>query len=287
MKKVLIIIMCMLSSLCHAQNDFLVFDIGGGINGLKYATDDRGSAKPSVGITVRGGYRHFFNKNWGAGINVVFKTCATNCTLDFVETIGDAVDSEGEKYEHRVCYKSLKEKQSQSNISLPIGVYYRRDIATNLELTAGAGVLWQTTISNKYKISDGKVETVGYYAEDNITFDEMPQHDFYNVNNFSGEYEYKNSLGAYGEVGVAREIGENVFLSLCFYGSYGLATCMEDFDEPVYDYQTMKYIGVLNSEITSKKHQIAFGVLIGLRFGLSGNGGGKGRGHAICPAYSN
>ena len=171
-------------------------------------------------------------------------------------------------------------KQSQYNISLPLGAYYRRNIAKNLELTAGAGVWWQTTIANNYKISGGKVETVGYYAEDNITFDEMPQHDFYNVNDFSDEYQYTSSIGMYGEVGFAREIRDNVFLSLGFYGSYGLITCMRDYSAPVFDYKTLKYAGVLNSEIAKGKHQLALGVLVGLRFGLSSKGG-----HSICPAY--
>ena len=283
MKKLLLIILCLWTVLCHAQSDIVVLDLGGSISGLTYKTDTRGNATPGIGATVRVGYRHYFDKYIGIGFNAVFKTCATNCTLDFTESIGDAVDSEGEQYEHKVGYKSLKEKQSQCNISLPVGFYYRRDVAKDYELTAGVGIVAQSTISNSYKIADGKVETVGYYAEDNITFDEMPQHDFYNINDFSGEYKYHYSIGAYCELGIAREIKDNLYLSVGLYGSYGLMTCMDDFSEPVYDYKSMKYIGVLNSDIAKHKRQIAFGVLVGLRFGLLGSSGR----HSICPAYGN
>lgn len=286
MKKLLYMIMCLVPGICLAQNDFWHLDIGGGINSMKYETDSRGSVKPGVGITVRGGYRHFFDSFFGVGINVVFKTCATNCTLSFTETIDDAIDSEGEQYEHQVRYKSLKEKQIQYNVSLPVGAYFRHGVAKNLELNVGAGVWVQTTVANNYKIAAGRVETIGYYAEDNVAFDEMPQHDFYDVNDFSGNYKYKPSVGAYGEVGVERGIRDNLSLTVGLYGSYGISNCMDDHSRPVYDYKSMQYVGVLNSEIVKHKIQMAFGILVGLRFGRSGKGSGGG-GRSICPAYGN
>ena len=93
MKKLLLIILWLQSIICHAQSDLIVLDLGGGISGLTYKTDSRANASPGIGATVRVGYRHYFDKYMGFGINAVFKTCATNCTLDFTETIGDAVDS--------------------------------------------------------------------------------------------------------------------------------------------------------------------------------------------------
>ena len=276
--------MCAISGICHAQNDFIAIDAGGGINALSYKTDSRCSAKHGPGITVRGGYRHFFDKYMGVGINAVFKTCSTSCTLDYTEIIPDAIDSEGEQYEHRVNFSSLKEKQKQNNISLPAGFYYQRGINRSWEMTAGVGILFQWSVSNSYNIADGKVETLGYYAADNITFDAMPQHDFYSINQFSGEYKYKPSMGVYLEAGLLHPLKDNLLLSLSLYASYGLTSCMDDKSEPLYDYKTQKYNGVLNSPLATGKKQIAFGVLVGICIGRSGGGAG---GHPICPAYCN
>lgn len=263
-----------------AQNYFLV-DVGGGINTLIYQTDSLANRKNGLGFTFRAGYRHFFKNNFGLGINVAIKSNLTYCTLNGLIINPLAVDSEGEEYEHRTNYNSLKEKQNQINVSLPIGIYYRIKKSKN-NLIFGVGAIAQNTISNKYKTTDGTIETTGFYAEDNIIFDELPQHDFFKINSFSGKYDYKSSLGAFGEVDFLHQINKKLSLTISLYGSYGINNSTDDKTNELYNYKKLTYEGVLNSSIAKNTHQAAAGILFGICFNFNG-----GKGSVSCPAYGN
>jgi outer membrane protein OmpA-like peptidoglycan-associated protein len=252
---------------------YLVFDVGGGLHTLVYNVDGYGSKKPGAGLMVRGGYRYFFNENWGVGTELNFKTFQTTYTAKFNQTIPDAVDEEGEKYEHRTYFNSMKEKQTQMVLSLPVAIYFQQRVNTKWKVGGGIGAIAQLELSNKYKINSGDLETRGFYKRFNAELYGMEPHHFFTESDFSGDNEKRTVFGALLEGNALYRITERLSLDLGVYFTFGFGYKNDDDSRYLYDPDCMEggsykaqYNGALGSLVVDRALPIAIGGMAGIRY---------------------
>ncbi len=266
-----------IDSIRNRPAHYLVFDIGGGLHFLTYDMDDMGSKKPGYGFMARGGYRFFFNRHWGIGTELNFKTFSTSATLDYLQELPDAVDEDGEKYLHRTYFNGLKEKQKETAFNIPLGVYYQTQLGNRWKAVGGLGMFYQLQeLSNKYSTTDGSLETRGFYQVYNVELYGMDQHNFYTADNFKGEYEKKSCLGLFAEGNLLYQLTHKLELDLGIYFSYGLNYQKESVGSLVYNpdcmeataYKNAEYNGVLSSSKIEKSHPLAVGLMAGIRYRL-------------------
>ncbi len=267
-------------SVTNKLSHYLVFDIGGGMHIHTYDMSDYGSKKPGLGFMARAGYRLFFNQHWGIGTELNLKNYSTFATLNSVQEINNAIDEEGEQYVNRTYFQDLKEKQNQLTLNIPLGVYYQTQLSEKWKLVGGLGMFYQLKeLTNKYKTTDGTLETRGYYSRFNSPEEElhsMPQHNFYTADGFKGDNQKLSCLGIFGEGNFLYKLSERIELDLGLYLSYGLNYQSESVGKLVYNpdcmdktaYQNPTYNGVLESNIVDKSNPFAVGLMAGIRYKL-------------------
>jgi outer membrane protein OmpA-like peptidoglycan-associated protein len=251
---------------------YITLDFGGGYHNLNYSLGDKGKREPGMGIMGRLGYRYFFSKHWGIGLNGVYKQSMTEAKITDENTF-PLIDAENGNlnYNYIVRYNNLKERQKQTSIAVPIGLYFQCNMTEKWKLGFGLGVSAQFVNDETVETVKGDLSTEAYYPKDDITFKDMENHGFYTKSNFKGSYDYKNAFGTFAELNFMYALARWVDLDLGIYGGYGLTKSTESGKGYVYDYETKKYNGALNSSISDGSHQLAIGAMIGFRFKLGKN----------------
>ncbi|MBQ1697995.1 MAG: OmpA family protein [Bacteroidales bacterium] len=259
-------------NICTAGH-YLVFDVGGGLHTLAYNVDGYGSKNLGAGLMVRGGYRYFFTENWGVGTELNFKTFQTTFNANYKQTITDAVDEEGEQYEHRTSFNSLKEKQTQTVLSLPLAVYFQQRVNKSWKVGGGIGAIAQMELTNKYKTKSGDLETRGYYDRFNVELFGMEPHHFFTKSDFSGDNEKRTTMGALLEGNALYRITERLSLDLGIYLTFGFGYKNDDDTQLLFDPDCKdggnyndKYNGALGSLVVDRALPIAIGGMAGIRY---------------------
>jgi len=262
-------------NLCNPGH-YLVFDVGGGLHTLAYNVDGYGSKNPGAGLMFRGGYRYFFTENWGVGTELNFKTFHTTFIANYrkPQSIFNAIDEDGNTYEHRTYFKNLKEKQSQTVLSFPIAVYFQQRIDKRWKVGGGLGVVGQVELSNKYKTKGGSLETRGYLEQFNVELYGMEHHHFFTKSDFSGDTKKHSSFGALLEGNALYRITERLSIDLGVYMTFGFGYKTDDannqFDPDCMspDAYKSKYNGALDSRVVDRATPIAIGGMAGIRYQL-------------------
>ena len=252
---------------------YLVFDVGGGLHTLAYNVDGYGSKIPGAGLMFRGGYRYFFTENWGVGTELNFKTFQTGFKAKYKQIIDNAVDEEGEKFEHRTYFNNLKEKQSQMVLSLPIAVYFQQRIDRKWKVGGGLGGIVQMELTNKFKTKSGDLETRGYYDRFNVELFGMEPHHFFAKSDFSGSTKKHTSIGALLEGNALYYLSERLSLHLGVYMTFAFGYKNDNDSQYLFDpdcvqggsYQD-KYNGALESRVVDRAIPIAIGGMAGIRY---------------------
>ena len=254
----------------HKASQYIVLDFGGGANNLVYSLDDHGKREPGMGIMGRIGYRYFFTPHWGWGANVVFKQSKTTAKLNYSDSYPL---NDGDDYTYYVRYKDLKERQKQTSIAIPIGLYFQGAMTEKWKVGFGLGVSLQMVNKESMDVTGGNLSTEAYYPKDDITFQDMPNHGFYTYDKndqpfASHSYDYKTAFGAFGEINFMYALSRCIDLTIGIYGGYGLTKSTDSNSKPVFDHESQQYNGALNSRITDGSHQLAIGMMAGFRFKL-------------------
>ena len=254
---------------------YITLDFGGGYHNLVYSLGDKGKREPGMGIMARLGYRYFFTEHWGAGINVIYKQSLTSAKINYETDAEERTDSEGETYDFHVQYNNLKEKQKQTSISIPLGIYFQGNITPKWKAGFGAGISMQFVNDDTFEIDGGNVSAYGYYPTDNVKFTNMPNHDLPAPrSDFKCSYDYKAAFGVFGELNVMYALARWVDLNIGIYGGYGLSKSTKESDHQIYEYtneDNNHYYGALNSNATKGSHHLAIGMMAGFRFKLGKN----------------
>ena len=282
MKKTLIAIAAMtLATTAGAQDTqqeapkntahYITLDIGGGFNNLVYSLGDQGKREPGMGMTARLGYRYFFTPHWGVGINGVYKKSNTEAKINGYDEYANLTDQDGDNYSYYVRYNSLKERQKQTSIAIPVGLYFQCNMTEKWKLGFGLGVSAQFVNDESMETVKGDLSTEAYYSKDDIWFRNMENHGFYTKKDLKGSYDYKAAFGAYGELNSMYALARWVDVNFSIYGGYGLTKSTESSGKYVYDYNATRYNGALDSKITDGSHPLAIGAMAGFRFKIGKN----------------
>ncbi|MBP5681774.1 MAG: OmpA family protein [Bacteroidales bacterium] len=254
---------------------YITVDFGGGYQNLVYSLGSKGKREPGMGIMGRLGYRYFFTEHWGAGINVVYKQSLTRAKINYETDAEERTDSEGEKYDFHVSYNNLKEKQKQTSIAIPLGIYFQGNITPKWKAGFGTGISMQFVNDDTFEIDGGDVSAYGYYHKDNIKFSNMPNHDLPAPrSDFECSYDYKASFGVFAELNFMYALARWVDLNIGIYGGYGLSKSTKESDHQIYEYSNEAnnhYYGALNSNATKGSHPLSIGMMAGFRFKIGKN----------------
>ena len=256
---------------------YITLDFGGGYQNLVYSLGDKGKREPGMGIMGRIGYRYFFSKHWGAGINVVYKQSLTHAKINYESDPEARIDDtkDQEEYDFVIQYNNLKEKQKQTSIAIPLGIYFQGNITEKWKAGFGAGISMQFVNDDTFEIDGGDISAYAYYHKDNIKFSNMPNHNLpAPKSDFTCSYDYKAAFGAFAEINFMYALARWVDLDLGIYGGYGLSKSTKSSSHAVYEYNTEAdnhYYGALNSNATKGSHPLAIGVMAGFRFKLGKN----------------
>lgn len=256
---------------------YITLDFGGGYQNLVYSLDNKGKREPGMGTMGRIGYRYFFSEHWGAGINVVYKQSLTRAKINYEADPDVRMDNStpSEEFDFVLSYNNLKEKQKQTSIAIPLGMYFQGKMIDKWKIGFGAGISLQFVNDDSFKIDGGDITAYGYYHKDNIKFANMPNHNLpMPKSDFTCSYDYKASFGAFAEINFLYELARWVDLDLGIYGGYGLTKSTKENSHNIYEYQTEAdnhYYGALNSNATKGSHPLAIGVMAGFRFKIGKN----------------
>lgn len=287
MKKTLIAIAAMtLATAAGAQENqqqdaprntahYIALDFGGGFHNLNYSLEDKGKRTPGAGMMARLGYRYFFTPHFGAGIGVNYTSYKTTAKINCTDTYAGLKDTDGDIYNYNVVYSSIKDQQTQTTIGIPVGIYFQCNMTEKWRLGAGLGVMMQFANSNEMDVTSGNLKTTMYIPADKVTFENMENHGLHNYNsdnyNFGYDYDVKTTFGTFAEINFMYALAPWVDIDLGIYGNYGLSKATDNANAPLYNYETNKYNGALNSNITNGSHQLAIGAMVGFRFKIGRN----------------
>ena len=254
---------------------YITLDFGGGFHNLVYSLDNKGKREPGMGVMGRLGYRYFFSEHWGAGINVVYKQSLTHAKINYETDADQRIDEENEQYDFVLQYNNLKEKQKQTSIAIPLGIYFQGNITEKWKAGFGAGISMQFVNDDTFEIDGGDISAYAYYHKDNIKFSNMPNHNLpAPKSDFTCSYDYKASFGAFAEINFMYALARWVDLDLGIYGGYGLSKSTKSSGHSIYEYNTEAdnhYYGALNSNATKGSHPLAIGIMAGFRFKIGKN----------------
>lgn len=265
-------------NLCR-PGSYVVFDLGGGLHTLNYDMVGYGAKNPGVGLTGRAGYRYFFGKgNFGAGLDLNFKTYSASGRFTYLNEIPNAVDEDYDLYTHRTYYKKLKEKQSEVILNVPLGVFYQQKFQRKFKLGGGLGIVYQAVIADKFAVKSGHLETTANYDVYNLELYGMSQHYEYTRDKSqlrSGDNGFKSSFGAFAEFDFGYVLTPRLDLNFGLYYVYGFKNQIEKSDKYQFDPDCMSpdaykdvYNGVLNSRVVDKVTPLAIGVMAGIKYRL-------------------
>ncbi len=279
MKRISLILLGLsLSGFLFGQSELLTLSVGGGLHSLKHDPKfpDKnelgecfGKGKLSAGGTFSVRYQHFFkDKHWGlgTGADVSYYT-ATSC-LDGIDknTIFDQFNSEN--YENSFEFIGWEERQRSLTLEIPLGVYFRTDFTEKLGFVVGLGPKFIMPLRSRFEIKEGTYEITGYYPGDNVTFEHLEHHGFYdNSPRFKDGISTRPVFAAYVEAGLNIKFTEKVYGYVGAYFNYGItdmAKTHEVIANVIKDDFRGGYQGLLNSTAVDQANYMAAGLKIGV-----------------------
>lgn len=279
MKRISLILLGLsLSGLLFGQSELLTLSVGGGLHSLKHEPkfpsknefgDCFGEGKLSAGATFSARYHHFFkDKHWGigTGADVSFYT-ATSC-LDGVQTTNIFDKYNNENYENSVEFIGWEERQRSLTLEIPLGVYFRTDFTEKLGFVVGLGPKAIFPLCSRFQIKEGTYNITGYYPTDNVTFEHLEHHGFYdNSPRYKDGISTKPVFAAYAEAGLNIKFTEKLYGYVGAYFNYGITDMAKSHTviaNAIQDDFKGGYQGLLNSTAVDKANYLAAGLKIGV-----------------------
>ncbi len=251
---------------------FVQADLGFGNNTLVYNMSNYGKTITGIGGNFRLGYRYFFAKNWGAGLNLTFSSFHSGAKCNYTQTIDDAIDDDNQLYQHRTKFNFLKEVQNGFMLSMPIAGFYQFDYDRKYKVCVGFGPSINMIFSNKFSTKSGTMQTTAYYPDYHAELFGLIKHHQFTAKDFSGSYKNKTSVGIYGEIQGMYSLNKQMELCLGMFFNYGVSNIKKQTANYQYDpdyqnlYERANYNGILNCQIVPKVHPFTIGLLAGVRY---------------------
>jgi len=234
-----------------------------GLSGIK-GTIANGSITPALACQLSIDAKYFFTSRIGIGIGGAYATYSSNAELNDYISKTPTVDDESENFEYRVSASGIKEKLDLSALEIPIFLAFGKSTTSKFGLHANVGLKVSLPITATYQCTEGKLETKGYYASNNVEYANMPNHGFETIDNvsYSGKLSTTTAYSLFGNLGIAIPLGK-IKLNLGIYGSYGLNSVLKPTNTVLIDYPG-KYNSL--SLLSEKVSLISGGGKIGISF---------------------
>lgn len=91
----------------------------------------------------------------------------------------NAIDKDGETYEHRATLDNITEEQKICTADIPLHMIFRASPLRKLSFEARAWAGVTIPFAAKFKTTGGSISTEGYYAQYNLLLYDMPENGFY------------------------------------------------------------------------------------------------------------
>lgn len=220
------------------------------------ANVDGASTKGSMAWRAHLSYDFWLNTHWAIGSGIAISTWSmkTHNSSFFVES--NAVDKDGEAYEHHTSLSGIEERQSVTSADLPLRVSCRAFTSRRCAIFANAYVAAAFNFSAKYEVDGGRISTEGFYEKYNLTLYDMPINGFYSVNALAdGPLNvHKVSPAAGGEVGALLTLPRSASLALSAFVRGSLTDIRKGCYAPQYDPDCLSADGYSNARYNSVLH---------------------------------
>lgn len=251
-------------SITQAQEKehYISFNAGTGLQNLKYKLDN-GELDKSLGYTFNFGYNYFFNENWGVVSGIGIQSFRSEAKLNYM-TETPSVDSDGESYFYRVYYTNWTEKQKILFFDIPVGAAYKRKLNEQWKLQGSLGLKISLPLRSKYEITDGEIETRGYYPQYNVELYGLPQHNLITLNSVpSDHFSIKPLYSTFIDIGAFYNFGKVFDIYMGAYFNYALNNSIDENTNLLYQ-ENGTYSGVLGSNLADKLHPMSIGIKVGI-----------------------
>ena len=276
MSKRLLMMLLIVSGLTafSQTNQGLYFGGSVGMNSLVYSIDG-GSSKPKLGYGGKFGYIYYFSPNWGIGTGVEFSFCATDGYLDGAKVSFEGqIDDESDIYRKDIYFRDWSEKQTFFLAQVPVLLHYRYNFGSQKrrELYLYLGAKCQLPLMANYVVTNGEIETQGYYAEWNVTFFGLPNHGFGTEKNkaTSGSLSLPFNVSASLGIGFSFEVTKMIDIYVGGTFDYGFLNLKQggSGDLLYFDNNNLNYRGILLSSITEKANFVSVQGEVGMRLAI-------------------
>ena len=165
-------------------SSFFELSVGGGWSSMGYRMSNElqpgltARQNGSYGFNAHIGYGFQFNRYVGVGIGADLSRYGSTATLNGNAVWQGVSDTDGELYDHITAVSNWKDVQEVYMVEVPLALYLRFPIATDVRLFAEVGAKLCLPIMSKGAYS-GNLQHTGFYEPWMLTLSEVPSHGFY------------------------------------------------------------------------------------------------------------
>ncbi len=224
-----------------------------GLSGLQYKSQyGKSKILPSLGAEI--GYTKVFSNHWALLTGIGVTRYATDATVTNGSTlIQNQVDDVGAAFEYRDKPTEYMETQRLYGVNIPLMMQYRTGNEKKVQWYFNAGARFIAPLDLSVKATAQQIDLSGYYPDVNLTINELQQHGFGTVYNWSKETKYvlKPTVAATAGTGVSFTLGNGDKFYVGVYGTYGLTDMKKVTDMPLVSYNAPISSGVLANSVLS------------------------------------
>lgn len=174
------------------------------------------------GVTFNVRYDYLFSQHWSVGTGVELTTYTSDTETNEYRITKDAIDIDGEKYEHRMTLSAVKETQSALVVDIPVGMGFRTDVSENWIFKMGVSAHLSLIAKDRFETQGGTITTRGYYENyGGLLIDgDIPEAGFYVIEpEFSGRIRlWSPTFGIGAQIGMERKLTDRLNLEMTIYG---------------------------------------------------------------------
>ncbi len=263
---------------------------GGGLNIPAKADGAQSGHLPGWRIGATYDYR--LNAHWAVGTGAELSSWRMETTNSAWWSTPNAVDKDGEAYEHRTYLDNIAERQKLLLLDIPLRLSFQTLTSRPLRLEASAWVGLSVTARSRFATRGGSIRTEGFYPQYNALLYDMPINGFYTSHDrHDGHIDMRKcALAAGAAVGVARNISPSVSIGLSVYARHTLTNLNRVSDKRQYDpdcmradgYTDMRYNSIFETPALHSARPTQFGAAATVKLTL----GRKGRTARNAPPQS-
>lgn len=229
-----------------------------------------------LGGALKLGYIHSLSNHVGIGTGFEFSQYKQEVSLNsFSGSLTSyAVDSSSSAFVYNVATTNYNEKQTLHAIQIPVFVQYKTNINKGVDFNFRAGAKYFLPVKYKIDAKASYVNGSGYYPDVNLNIDNLPEHGFGGLANYSatGEYETKGIVMSMFELGFTFDMGvkNSLYAAMFLENGYGSIIDQKS-DESYIGYNPTSVLdrkanGLYSIDRNAKLQPVAFGITLGWNF---------------------